>query len=377
MSGRRLGRGLDSLIGRARDAKPPGSAVGEADADHGVEVDENPAEGDLAGSESDGEEALPTPNESAAKAGGGRRKRGARTQARTTPTRAPQSPDGETAPAEPNTAVEGRGQGGVVLQLRPDDIRPNPEQPRKVFTDMELESLSASVKKDGVLQPVLVRQQGDAYELVAGERRWRASKATGQPRIPAIVIDAADDRMLELALIENIQRANLNPIEVARAYKHLIASKGMTQESLASAMGVSRSSVSNMIRLLELPAPIRAAVERSQITLGHAKVLVSIDSPESQRQLFERIAEEKLSVRDLEEEVVADPETPPQKRKRPSPKKKKPPQLLRLEEEFSELLGTRVTIDEGKGRGRVHIEFYSREDFEHLRSVIVAGSKSR
>ncbi len=290
-------------------------------------------------------------------------------------------PDAGTDNGEaPSPATPGEPTAGESLELPVVAIDPNPEQPRKSFDRKELESLMASISREGVLQPVLVRRRGDGYQLVAGERRHRAAQELGLETIPAVLIDVEDERMLELALIENIQREDLNPIETARAFEALLSLKGWTQEELARNLGVSRPLVSNTLRLLELPENMRRALARGQIQMGHAKVLLSVSSAKERQQLFEKIAEDRLSVRDLEiaREAV---ESPPgrgsgkggTRRRRRASKSSKSPEVVRLEEELTQVLGTKVTIQEKKGRGEIRLEFYSPDDFEHLRKILLAG----
>lgn len=263
-----------------------------------------------------------------------------------------------------------------ILDLDPAAIRPNPQQPRKRFALQDLEALKASVAREGVLQPVLVRKVGEQYELIAGERRLRASVELGLPKIPAILVTASDDRLLEIALIENIQRENLNPIELAQAYRQLMEVKEWTQELLAQSLGLSRPAVANTVRLLELPEDLQEALIRGHINMGHAKVLLSVTDPREQRLLFERIAEEKLTVRDLEEVRDAPPApeaaaATPEAKPRPGRGAQKSAHILSLEEQFGERLGTKVRIRERGGKGRIAIDFYSPEDFERVRQILL------
>lgn len=259
-----------------------------------------------------------------------------------------------------------------VRAIPPARIVENPDQPRKRFALEELEALKTSVARDGILQPVLVRSRGDGFQLIAGERRLRAAREVGLPTVPAIVVDVADERLLELALVENIHRANLNPIELAEAYRQLMERTGWTQEELAERIGVSRPKVSNTTRLLELPVDMQEALVRGQVTAGHAKVLLSVEDETERRALFERIAEENLTVRDLEVERPRptdgeqEPEGSGRRRKRAGAGAKKP-YIVSLEEELSEAVGTRVRIREKGGRGALTIDFYSQEDFERIR----------
>lgn len=285
-----------------------------------------------------------------------------------------------------------------VLEIPPSQVRPNPQQPRKRFSIHELEMLKASIAKEGILQPILVRKADEGYELVAGERRLRAALDLGLEKIPALLVTVPDDRLLEVALIENIQRENLNPIELGTAYRQLIELRKCTQETLAEAIGLSRPLVANTLRLLELPEDMQGALVRGHITMGHAKVLLSVIEPREQRLLFEKIAEEKLSVRDLE--AIKESPRPgalaPGGEGAPGPTgalaaggtaasggggaaagsrkasaRGKDPVVASLEERFRERLGTRVRIREKGGRGNLRIDFYSTEDFERIRDIII------
>ncbi|MGQ9591607.1 MAG: ParB/RepB/Spo0J family partition protein [Planctomycetota bacterium] len=267
-----------------------------------------------------------------------------------------------------------------VLQIPTEEIEPNPYQPRREFPLEELEALKTSIAREGFLQPVVVRKLADGkYQLVVGERRLRAAQDLGLETVPALLASVEDDRLLELALVENVQREDLNPIELANGYRQLMRIKGWTQEVLAESLGLSRSSVSNTLRLLDLPEDIRNAIARGQITMGHAKVLLSVGDAREQRVLFERIAEEKLTVRDLEEERQTVAEAPEgsqaRKKGRGRPQPQLPPHVQSLADELSEALATRVRIRERAGKGRVIIEFYSPEDFERIREILLGRGR--
>lgn len=186
-----------------------------------------------------------------------------------------------------------------VINLKIESIEPNPFQPRENFDEKGLQELAASIKKQGVLQPILVRKHGEKYQLIAGERRWRAAIKAGLKEIPAMVMKASDEELLMLTLIENLQREDLNPIEEAKAYKTLQEKFGFTQEEIAEKVGKERSTVANALRLLKLPPIIQEAIANGEISAGHAKVLVSLP-PEEQLKLFKQIKEKKLSVREVE-----------------------------------------------------------------------------
>ena len=265
-----------------------------------------------------------------------------------------------------------------VIEVDPKAVEANPDQPRKDFSENELEMLKASISQEGLLQPVLVRRVGEGFQLIVGERRLRAARELDLQRIPAIVTELEDDRLLEVALIENIQREDLNPVEVGRAYQQLMSVKGWTQEALARSLGISRSGVANSLRLLDLPREMQSALVRQHITMGHAKVLLSVEDRGEQRQLFERIAEERMSVRELESAREASSGTAPDAdalpEPAPKPARKRSARIVNLEEELSRAVGTRVSIVEatGKGKkGKIDIEFYSADDFERIRALLL------
>jgi ParB family chromosome partitioning protein len=268
--------------------------------------------------------------------------------------------------------------GPEVVLLEPGRIRPNPQQPRKQFAVKDLEELRTSIEKEGMLQPLLVRKVADGYQLVAGERRLRAARELGLDKVPAILTAVGEERLLELALVENLQREDLNPIEEAKAYRQLMEVKQWTQEELAAALGLSRPTVANAVRLLDLPEDIQGSVVRGHITAGHAKLLLAVPDPKEQRLLFERIAEEKLTVRDLEVEVDEGQEKAGQGSGAGGPRKarrargaEKRPHVVSLEERLSERLGTRVRIREKNGKGRISIEFFSPDDFDRIQEIIL------
>ena len=295
----------------------------------------------------------------------------------------------KTEPEGGNRAKTRRSRGrskSEIVRLPVSAIQPNPYQPRSTFHEKDLETLKNSVAREGILQPVLVRRHGDGYQLIAGERRFRAAEDLGQETVPAILVDVQEERMLELALVENIHRANLNPIETATAFQGLLDLKGWTQEVLATNLGISRPAVSNTLRLLDLPPNIQSSIAKGQIQMGHAKILLSIDSPKEQEELFEKIAEDRLTVRELEIEREALPVAPAasptgaakravkRKRRRRAAERQGGANVIELEDELSQAIGTKVSISEKKGKGVIRLEFYSPDDFQNLRRILVAGS---
>lgn len=251
-------------------------------------------------------------------------------------------------------------------------IVPNAKQPRQVFDEDALEELKISIREVGLLQPIVVRELGgDKYELVMGERRWRAAQAVGRDTIPAIVRDTRDDAMLRDALLENIHRIDLNPLEEAAAYQQLLDEFGATHEDLARRIGRSRPQISNTIRLLNLPALVQRRVAAGVLSAGHARALLGLDDTQAQEQLAGRIVAEGLSVRATEEAValaLADgPAKPAAARRRPKPHA---PALAELAERLSDCFDTRVKVDLGRNKGKITIEFATVDDLERIVGVI-------
>ena len=263
-----------------------------------------------------------------------------------------------------------QSQSSQVLDLPVSQIHPNPNQPRQDFDAAALGELVESVQRNGILQPVIVRADAEGYQLIAGERRWRAAMQAGLATVPALLRSATDNETLELALIENIQRQNLNPIEQARAYKDLIERFGLTQEEASARLGKNRSSIANMLRLLDLPQDIQDAVSRGTISMGHAHALLGLADRTEQRTLAARIQEEDLSVRQTER-LVADRLR--RTRPAPAPEGPRPAHLTDLERQFREALGTRVTIVQHRNSssGRISIDFFSQDDFQRVLTRIV------
>ena len=245
-------------------------------------------------------------------------------------------------------------------------VSPNPFQPRRVFDEAELEELANSVKTKGVLQPILVRKLGDGgFELIAGERRWRAAKIAGLKKIPAIIRLATDAEAMEMALIENLQRKDLNPMEAARAYQRLMKEFGLTQEAVSRTLGKERSSIANTVRLLALQSEVQAWVESDQLSWGHAKVLLAVSDPEQQVRLGRRAVTERLSVRDLERLVR------PAHRAGRSNNARKGHRPSEIEERMSRRLGTKVRLIHGKTGGKIVVDYYSPADLERVIDMIL------
>jgi ParB family chromosome partitioning protein len=263
----------------------------------------------------------------------------------------------------------GDGQGGV-LEVPIGQIEPNRFQPRSHFDEESLGGLTASIRELGVLQPILVRRLGpDRYELIAGERRWRASKRAGLQFMPVIVREVADTLSLQQALVENLHRDDLNPLEEAAAFQQLIEDFGLTQEEVAQRVGKSRSAVANLLRLFQLPPQVQKLVAEGKLSAGHAKVLLSTPDRSFQESLARRIADESLTVRDTEEAVRRRTELDASAGKASRaarPPTLRAPGLLELENLLADQLDTRVRIDMGPKRGKVVIEFADLEDLERI-----------
>lgn len=254
--------------------------------------------------------------------------------------------------------------GAATVELPIDSITPNPQQPRKDFDDKALRELSASLRQSGVLQPVVVRRVGDGYQLIVGERRWRAAKLAGITRIPAVIREASDAQSLELALVENLLREDLNPMEEAEAYQRLLAEFGWTQEELGQRVARDRSSVANCLRLLKLPELIQADLRAGRLTMGHARALLSLDSPAEQLRLREQILAHSWSVRATEEGVQA-------KRARPARRQlRRSAELAAVENALRVALATRVRLVGSERAGRIEIAYSSREELDRLAELI-------
>lgn len=243
-------------------------------------------------------------------------------------------------------------------------VEPNRNQPRKEFDEAELQELADSILRYGVIQPLLVREKDGHYEIIAGERRWRAAKLAGLKEIPVIVRDYTEQEAAEISLIENIQRKDLNPIEEAQAYQKLIEDYGMTQEALSEALSKSRTVITNSLRLLKLPEPVLEMVARGDLSTGHAKVLLGLDNADDLKKAADQVLEKSLSVRETETLVRSFSEKKPRKEKK---ELKNRTAYTKVENSLKEKLGTKVTIRRRTDNaGRIEIEFYSLEDIERI-----------
>jgi ParB family transcriptional regulator, chromosome partitioning protein len=273
-------------------------------------------------------------------------------------------------------APESSDAGGALLDVPVNAVGPNPKQPRTRFDDEAIASLAASIKEVGILQPLVVRRASDGrYEVIAGERRLRAAKAAGLATVPVVLRDSEDADLLREALIENIHREDLNPIEQAEAFRQLLEELGLKQDELAERVGVSRSHIANTIRLLALPMEVQQLLADERITAGHARAILALGDKDAMSALALRIAAEDLSVRQTETIVRRFVDVPPQVAPRSDEASDAVPdtQMAEVEEILSEQLATRVTIQMGAKRGRVIIEFGSPDDLDRIVSEIVGS----
>ena len=274
---------------------------------------------------------------------------------------APKAPT--NPPAAPKPAVEER----IDFEVDIEKVMPNPDQPRTNFKREELEELSESIKKNGLLQPILVRPVGDHYQIIAGERRYQACKSIGMKKVPVRVKEAGDDEAIILALIENVQRSDLNPIEEAYGYRRMMERGKMTQSEVAQAVSKGRTTITNALRLLELPEDAQQLLFEEKITAGHARAILSIPSKEGRRKLTDKLVEEKLSVRDAERiaKMLSG------KTDKPSVKKPKPPKSYKtVARALSDTLGTEVKIKSAQGKNKIEVSFKDEADLERLFRMI-------
>ncbi len=268
------------------------------------------------------------------------------------------------------------GEASGLLEVPVNAVSPNPKQPRTRFDDEAIGSLAASIREVGILQPIVVRKSGAGYELIAGERRLRAAKLAGLATIPVVVRDTDDADTLREALIENIHREDLGPIELAEAFRQLLEELGLKQEELADRVGISRSHIANTIRLLQLPIDVQQLLTDGKLQAGHARALLALGDAEAQNTLALRTVAEDLTVRDVEDLVRRYVDGPADKPAKAEVAADPPPTdttMSEVEEILSEQLATRVQIQMGKKRGRVVIEFGSADDLERIVSEIIGS----
>lgn len=260
---------------------------------------------------------------------------------------------------------------GATQELSLSEIEPNKNQPRKTFDKEKIQALANSIKEQGIIQPIVVTKQNNGrYMIVAGERRWRAAKAAGLKKVPVVVKEYTQEQIAQIALVENLQREDLNPVEEAQGYRSLLEEYSLTQEAVSSITGKSRSAIANSIRLLSLDNDAQELLIEGKISSGHARALLSVEDSALRKQLTERIISENLNVRQAEAAAKAI------QKKKPSPKKRDEAvlaEVARLEESLSSSLGTKVKISHSKKKGKIEIEYYGNEDLERI-LMLIKGS---
>lgn len=279
----------------------------------------------------------------------------------------------------------GKGLGALIPEMEESNLTaqtevninsivPNPFQPRKEFSDEKLTELADSIKIHGIIQPLLVRESGDKYQLIAGERRLRAAKLAGLTEVPVVIKEMTDQAMMEVALVENIQRENLNPIEEAEAFRRLMNEFNLTQDDIAKKVGKSRPAIANTLRLLNLPKEVQFDLSTGTLTMGHARALLGLRTPEEQKNIWNQIQFQNLSVRETEELIrkLNEPQDVSRETKKIHPPlNEKDPNLLEMEDELQHVLGTKVIIKPTGTGGKIEVEYYSNEEFERICDKII------
>ena len=264
--------------------------------------------------------------------------------------------------------------GSEPTEVELDSIVPGAMQPRTHFDETSLESLAESIRSHGIVQPLLVRRRGDGYELIAGERRWRAARLAGLSKVPVVVKDVPDDSLLEIALIENIQREDLNPIEEAQAYKKLIETVGLTQEALASRVGRDRSYITNYLRLLRLPDDLQQLVIEGRLSTGHARTLLALDHVDLQRRMARKIIDDGLSVRATE--LLVQKRSDEKSAKKSAASQSDDPNIRAAETKLRRALGTQVKITQAAdGKGKIEISFFDTLDLDRVYNLLMPATQ--
>jgi ParB family transcriptional regulator, chromosome partitioning protein len=267
-----------------------------------------------------------------------------------------------------SSVMEEEGKTGVATLLDIEAIHPNPYQPRKIFDPEKIEELAASLRSSGILQPLIVRKGSDGYELIAGERRWRAAIKAGLKEVPVIIKNVSNDQVLKLSLIENLQRENLNPVEEAEAYYRLVEDFKFLQEAVGEAVGKNRSTITNALRLLKLPEEIKKDLSLGKISSGHARAILVLDNNAKRLTLHREIIKRELSVRQTEELVKH------WKERKPLPaRRKEPVEIKSIRENLQRALGTQVKITRKGKQGKIEIFFFSDDDLERILEIIQGG----
>ncbi|NLM76304.1 MAG: ParB/RepB/Spo0J family partition protein [Clostridiaceae bacterium] len=255
-----------------------------------------------------------------------------------------------------------------ILEVKINEVEPNKDQPRKDFDEEKLKALADSIKEHGIVQPIIVRKEETGYSIVAGERRWRAAKIAGLKKIPVIVKELTPQEVMEIALIENLQREDLNPIEEAEAYQKLMKEYKMTQEDVAKIVGKSRAAIANSVRLLTLVEEVKNMLKEGKLSSGHARALVTIDDGERQKELAEKIINNNLSVRETEKLVSNEMK---EKKEAPKDLEKKNIEIEALEEKLKSFYGTKVNLSKNANKGKIIIEYYSKDEFDRIIDLLL------
>jgi ParB family chromosome partitioning protein len=261
--------------------------------------------------------------------------------------------------------------GNSILEVKINEVEPNREQPRKVFDQEKLQTLAESIKEHGVVQPIIVKKGETGYVIVAGERRWRASKIAGLKTVPVIVKGISSKEMMEIALIENLQREDLNPIEEAEAYQKLIDEYEMTQEEVSKVVGKSRAAVANSVRLLNLSDEIKEMLSDGRLTSGHARTIISLTDKERQKELANLIADKKLNVRDAEKLAAREEKKGIVKK----PVSKNNIEVSDIEEKLRSTYGTKINLVRGRNKGKIIFEYYSNDEFDRIVDMLINYGK--
>ena len=287
---------------------------------------------------------------------------------------------GALLPDEDSTVPFVPASGDVVKTVPWGEVFPDPNQPRKEFAADALQELADSIREQGIIQPILVEKTGgtlgSGYRIVAGERRWRAAKLAGLAEVPVLIREFTAESRMEIALIENVQRTDLTAMEEARAYKRLMESFALTQDEVSRKVGKQRSTIANALRLLNLPEVMQKALDRGELTAGHARALLSVSRPEAREGLFARIVAEKLSVRQAEDAAATLNNPSAGKVAKPAPAvRRQLPELADLEQQFIERLGTKVQIKGDGTKGRIEIAYYSGDDLSRVYDILLQLDK--
>ncbi len=261
--------------------------------------------------------------------------------------------------------------GDGILFLDINDIKPNSKQPRKNFSDEKIEELARSIEAHGIIQPIMVRQSGEGYEIIAGERRWRAARRASLKKVPCIIRELSEEQNMLVAIIENMQREDLNPMEEAEALNQMITTFGLTQEEVSRSVGKSRPYITNALRLLKLPEAIQDLVVQGDLSSGHARAIIAVRDDQKQLNLANRVVKEGLSVREIESLAGRENEGPVKKQAK-SRIRNKTREIADFEEELKNTLGTKVAISYGTRKGKIEIEYYSRDELERLLELLLS-----